>query len=36
MSDLIMSCQRVSELIYASFFELNFDNKLRNTNFKFY
>ena len=36
MSDLIMSCQKMSDLVQASLFEDNFDNKLRNTNFKFY
>ena len=34
MSDLNMSRERVSDLVYASMCELNFGNKLRNTNFK--
>ena len=36
MSDLNMYCQTMSDLDYAPFFVLNFDNKLRNTNFKLY
>ena len=36
MSDLIMSYQAVSDLVYASLFEYNFGNKLKNKNFKFY
>ena len=36
MSDLIMSCQTVSDFVKALLFEYNFGNKLRNTNFRFY
>ena len=34
MSDLNMSFQTLSDLVEASLFEFNFDNKLRNTNFR--
>ena len=36
MSDLNMSCQTVSDLIEASLFKLNFDNKLKILDFKLY
>ena len=36
MSDLGLSCQTVSNLVSALVFELSFDNKLRNMNFKLY
>ena len=36
MSDLNMSCQRVSDFDYALLFESNIDNKLRNSNLKLY
>ena len=36
MSDLNMSCQIESDLVYTSLYELNFGNKLTNTCFKRY
>ena len=35
-SDLIMYCQKVSDLFQALLFEYNFEDMLRNRNFKFY
>ena len=36
MSDLIVPCETVSNLVYTSLFDSNFGNKFRNNNFKFH